>query len=437
MGSLLQRLGPNASRVVAAAALLLAVIVVLMIVSGSGGTYTMKAQFDDVRGLIPGGAVRAGAIPVGAVESVELEGTLPVVTMKIDKDFPLYRGAKADIQLFSNAGAVNRTVELTSGDSSKGRLPEGSLMKGPQTDQPVNFDDASETLNAPTRKDIKRFLIGLDTALKGRGKDFDRTLRHSSEAVNEAGNLLAQVNSDGAALKTLVRQGSRVTTALASSPADLGSAADRTASLLAVTARRQAELGRSVQLLGPSLARGREALAALAAATPRLRTLVKGLGPVADELGPFAKALPPTLRNADPFLGETRILVKKAPGYLKDLEPIIVAARGVTGGTGDRDIGKLVTEALPLANSLRAYIPETVGLFQNLGAAVSSYDANGHMVNLKGGLFQSPPSSLATEIGPDACTAGRLKAPYIRTPGALVCQPWTDYAASSLTPGRR
>jgi len=62
-------------------------------------------------------------------------------------------------------------------------------------------------------------LIGLDAALKGRGKDFDRTLRHSSQAFSETANLLAQVNSDGQALSTIVAKGSQVTSALASSQA--------------------------------------------------------------------------------------------------------------------------------------------------------------------------------------------------------------------------
>ena len=175
--------------------------------------------------------------------------------MKVEDDFHLHEGATADIQLFSNAGAVNRTVELTNGDSTKPRLKAGSTLALRHTDQPVNFDDAAETLDAPTRANIKRFLIGLDAALKGRGKDFDRTLRHSAEATDEVANLLAQVNSDGESLKTLVGQGAKVTSALAASPGDLAATADRTASLLSVTAGRQDEIRRSVDLLGPALTR--------------------------------------------------------------------------------------------------------------------------------------------------------------------------------------
>ncbi len=183
-----------------------------------------------------------------------------------------------------------------------------------------------------------------------------------------------------------------------------------------------------MRLLGPALQRGRLALDELAAATPRVRRLVAQLGPVADDLGPFARALPPALATAVPFLQATRRLVTDGPGYLRDFEPIIDSAHRVTD-----DLGKLIETVLPLGNALRAYIPETVGFFQNLGSTLGTYDANGHVLSIAAGLFQSPPaSSAAKELSPDDCGAGRLRKPYIRTPGALECEPWRDFENSSI-----
>ena len=51
------------------------------------------------------------------------------------------------------------------------------MLRGEDTDQPVNFDLAVQTLNPKTRDDIKAMLIGLDEAIKGRGADFDRDPR--------------------------------------------------------------------------------------------------------------------------------------------------------------------------------------------------------------------------------------------------------------------
>ena len=74
---------------------------------------------------------------------------------------------------------------------------------------------------------------------------------------------------------------------------------------------------------------------------------------MADELGPFANALPPALDAAGPFLTETRLLVKQAPANLRAFSPIIQSARRATP-----DLSALIEKVLPLGNALRAYIPD-------------------------------------------------------------------------------
>jgi phospholipid/cholesterol/gamma-HCH transport system substrate-binding protein len=419
------RLGPNATRVAIIAAIVLFALVALLLVSSSGGgTYELKAVFDDVRGLIPGGEVRAGAITVGRVTKVELnDQDEPEVTMRVSNDLPLHQGALANIRLGSNVGAVNRTVDLTQGDISKPELPRGTVLRGASTDQPVNFDNAIETLDPPTRADIKRFLIGLDAALKNRGPDFDRALANSSQALNETANLLAQVNQDGNALKTIVDQGNRVTAAIASSPRDLGGAVESTARLLATTGAREEELAESVRLLGPALANGRKTLDALASNTPELTELVDGLSPVAKQLQPFARELPKATRAGGPFLKQTRKLVHEGPNDLRRIEPIIDATEPIA-----TDFPPVIQAAIPLAKDLTAYIPETIGFFQNFGAATGDYDKVGHVINLAIGAAQTPPPAASSNtIQSDQCTPGKLVKPFTRLPGTNECEPWRNF----------
>lgn len=430
IGSLRSRLGLHATRVVVVSSLVVAFFVLLLVIGRSqSGGFELKAEFEDARGLISGGEVRAGAINVGKVTSVEFnDDVVPEVTMEVSDDFPMHEGATADIRLGSNVGAVNRTIELTQGDTSKPELEEGTVLPAEETEQPVNFDQAVDILNPPTRANIKRFLGGLDAALKGRGKDFDRTLQHSSEALNETAGLLAQVNRDGEALRTLVGEGERVISALASSPQDVGEAAERTALLLQTTGNRQAELAQSVQILGPALARGREVLDELAAATPNLITLVRGLDPAVDELGPLARILPAATDALGPFLAQTRALVEGGPRDLRRFAPIIDAAFPVAS-----KLTPTIEKASPLAQELRVYAPETIAFFQNFGAATGSYDRVGHMMNVAAGGAQTLPLSTAGNvIGPDDCTPGLLELPYIRFPGTLECQPWRNYEDSFI-----
>ena len=426
--SLRARLGPNATRVAVVTALVLFALLALVFISStSAGTYEVRAVFEDVRGLIPGGEVKAGAVTVGAVDTVELNAEdEPEVTMDVEEDFQLHEGAVANIRLGSNVGAVNRTVDLTQGDVSRPELPRGTVLRGASTDQPVNFDTAVETLDPPTRADIKRFLLGLEAALRGRGGDFDRTLKYSSTALNETAGLLAAVSEDGEALRTLVSEGDRVLSALASNPQALGEGAENMARLLATTANHEADLAESTEELAPALAAGRRTLDRLASATPELRRLVSGARPVVDELKPFAHELPDATKAAGPFLAETRTLVRGGPGDLRRIGPIIEEAAPIA-----TDFPPVIEKAIPLAKDLAAYVPETLGFFQNFGAAGSTFDKVGHILTLAVSPIQVPPASTTSrEIGPEECAPGMLEKPFIRLPGTNECEPWPNFAKS-------
>lgn len=430
LSALRSRIGPYGARVVAVSGLvLLAIVIVWVLSTSSRGSYELRAQFDDVRGLIPGGEVRAGAITVGHVTSVELSSEdVPEVTMQIEDDFDVHEGATADIRLGSNVGAVNRTVELTEGDTTRPELADGTLLATDRTDQPVNFDLAVQTLDPATRADVKEMLFGLEAAVAKRGLDIDRTLRTSSEAANETAALLGQVSRDGEALRTLVSESRRIVSAFASEPGVLSEAADRTSLLLETTGRRQADLARSVDDLGPALSETRVLLERLSGATPNLRELVSGLRPVVTELGPLARILPDASAAAGPFLSETRRLIEGGPDDLRAFDPVIDAATPVT-----KDLLVVAEKALPLGQEIRVYGPEIIGAFQNFGAANGTFDAVGHMMNAAVGDAQMLPMSTASdEIGPDECTPGLLERPYIRLPGTLQCEPWEDFEDSFI-----
>lgn len=431
-GSSAPRLGRSATRVAAISALGLIILLVILIAGASRESYTLRAVFDDVRGLIPGGDVTAGAIVVGTVANVELnDDGDPEVTMEINPGYRVHQGAFANIKLASNVGAVNRVVELSRGDPELAELDDGATLAGAATDNPVDFDLAASTLKPKVRANIKRILVGLDRSFRDRGPDFDRTLRHSALALGETSRLLRQVNEDGEALKTLIAEGSRVTGALAAEP-ELASSVDQLAAVLGTTGRRQAELKAAVGEIGPALAAGRDLLDHTREATPELSELVEGSRPLVEALGPFADVVRPASRAAGPFIAETRKLIEGAPDQLRRQRGLVQIAPPLL-----KSLDPMLARLNPIADYLRVWTPETVGFFQNVADAATGYDINGHMIRVASIGANTPPASVTAggQIEPDECGPGMLASPYHRAPGVNECQPWTNWESTAIGGG--
>jgi phospholipid/cholesterol/gamma-HCH transport system substrate-binding protein len=407
------------TRLVALVAIAIAVVGVLLVATRSSGTYEVTAVFDDVRGLIPGGEVRAGGIKVGSVEEIGFsDDRLPEVKMRIDSDYQLRQGAFANIRLASNVGVINRFVDLSQGEGPE--LGDGATLGPSRTDQPVDLDLAVSTLDPKTRREIASLIANLDRATKGRGDDLAATLHHSADSLGETANLLSAVTADGRALRTIVDQGRTVVGALASDPNDLAGTADRLASVLATAAARQSELRRSVDAIGPGLAAAHRTLDRFAASTGDLRELVAVARPAVAQLGPIADALRPVATAIRPLVDEARRLAAPLRSQLDALRPVIAAALPIT-----KRLPSVLGGLTPLLDQLRAHAPEVVNFFTLFGDATSDYDVNGNLIRTSTVLIQSnrhPNQIPATSNGP-----GSVERPFDRYPGAAEGEPWTRY----------
>jgi phospholipid/cholesterol/gamma-HCH transport system substrate-binding protein len=413
---------------VAGALLAAGAVVVLAVALRSDGTYEVSAVFDDVRGLIEGGEVKAGGVVVGSVAEIGFtEDGMPEATLRIDSDFPLRQGAFANIRLASNVGAINRFVDLTQGEGAE--LGDGATLGPSSTDQPVDLDLAVSTLDPETRADAAELLADVDAATRARGPDIARTLRHSSRALGETANLLGQVTADQLALERLVRDGATVSGALARDPDDLGATAERLAIALDVAAARQAELGRTARAIGPGLASARATLDRFAASTPNLRRLVDAARPAVAELAPTARLLRPAIAALRPLAAEARRLAAPLRSQLRALRPVIAAALPVT-----RRLPAVLGRLTPMLDHLRARAPDVVNFFTLFGDATSSYDANGNLIRTSTVLIQGNRHPNLIDAASDQ--PGSLVRPFDRAPGAAEGEPWTDYADSFIGGGR-
>lgn len=414
------------ARVVGIAALLVGLLSVALIVSRNGGSYRLEAVFDQTHGLVSGAEVKAAGQNVGKVTGIELGSDgYPHVRLEISDDYRMRRGGTADLRFFSVTGEANRYIALEQGSGPE--LPDGATIGLARSDQPVEIDQLIDTLDPATRRSFRSLISGLDASLLGRGPDIERTLEHSARALAETTEMLAQIDADGPALRTLVKRGREVVGALASDPDALGGAAQEMATLLQTTGRQQGALAAGVARLPAALRSARLGLDRVRTSLPTLEAFVAAARPAVAELVPTSRALRPVMRSAGPFLRETRRLTAQAPRDLPALTPLLETAPPILSR-----LAAVLEPVNPMLDEARARFPDFFAFISNWGDFSANYDANGHGGRI--GLVLAPAPT--NPIGPSDSTAGLLARPFLRTPGVLEGEPWRNYRDSFLTKGR-
>ena len=429
-GDALAELSPVVARVDRGdVAIVLAVLAVAIIVTKQRGTYEVTAIFDSSRGLVVGGDVTAGCQKVGVVKDVTLgeDDGLPHVTMRIDGDFHLHQGAFADVRLTSNVGALNRVVDLTAGRPGGPRLADGDVLGPSQTDQPVDLDIATSTLDPRTRRDAAALLAGLDEATRGRGNDIAAILQHSSSALNETANVLQQV---GYRRRRAALAGPRHAHDRRGARGRPGGARrDRRSHRRPSADRRRPrsrELRRSSHALGPALASGHRTLDNLAASVPDLRGLVSPLAPRwSRRWARWPTACRRRSSRCARRCARPRHLVQRAPRYARRLEPVAAASAPL--------VHLARTDRAPLqppprlAAGARTRGPRLLRARRRRDIRLRP---NGHLIRFIPRFIQVKANT--DPLGPSDTGPGYLDRPFFRTPGALENEAWDDYASTFI-----
>jgi phospholipid/cholesterol/gamma-HCH transport system substrate-binding protein len=419
--------GRRRARLSAVIALAAALVAVLLVVSRSTGSYEVNAVFDQVHGLVDGGKVQAGGVQVGEVTKIELGSDgLPHVRMRVDDDFRLRRGSVAEVRFFSVAGELNRYVALHQGRGPE--LSDGATLGLAASDQPVEIDQVLSTLDPSTRRNVRGLLSRLDTSLSGRGSDIAKTLQSSGPALQNTADLLADVSSDGAALRTAVSRTRVVVGELARDPGALTETADRMASLLGTTARRASDLRVGLRSLPGAIRQPRLALNRLDGAVADLRSLVSAASPGVAQLVPAARELSGALAAGRPALARAASFVKTAPADLRRISPLLGTAKPVL-----QTLAPVLSASNPILDYARVRLPDFFSFFSNWADFTANYDAAGHAARV-GLVFAPAPLNV---IGANDTKPGHMAAPFLKAPGVLEGEPWTDYDKSFVGGGVR
>jgi phospholipid/cholesterol/gamma-HCH transport system substrate-binding protein len=419
--------GTGSARIIRWVAGLLALLVIALIIIVPGsGTYVVTAEFDQVYGLIPGGLVDVGGVPVGSVRSIWL-GTdgYPRVRMSIDDSIQLSRSVRAVIATPSVAGEVNRVVELLPGSGAP--LTSGATILRSQTSEPQEFDQVLSILNPGTRSEVRSLLSRFDRATAGTGPAISRTLASSAGALNATAAVVGELTAGTSSLSSLIDQAGNVTAAIDRDPGGLGRLATQLSALLTTTADRQRALNTIIRRAPSDLAAGIAALHRVDRSVPNLRALVHESTPAIVALHAVAPDLRGFLTAARPALAQLQPIVAQGAGQLHAIEPLLPAALSLFAPAA-----QAFASLIPISNELRARFPDAFSFFVNWSEFFNDYDANGHGGRV-GLALTNPPTDL---IGPSDSQPGMLARPFLRDPGVLSGSPWTNYRKSFIGPGQ-
>lgn len=191
--------------------LLVAVVLVALLLAGAGlmvrdkffRPKTITAYFTTTTAIYPGDEVRVSGVKVGSIKSIQPQGTVAKMTLKVDRDVPIPADAKAVI-LASNLVAA-RYVQLAPAYRDSGPvMRDGGVIPVERTAVPVEWDEVKTQLmrlatdlgpqSGVSGTSVGRFIDSAANALEGNGDKLRQTLAQLSGVgrilANGSGNIV-------------------------------------------------------------------------------------------------------------------------------------------------------------------------------------------------------------------------------------------------------
>jgi virulence factor Mce-like protein len=232
--------------------LVVAVVLVAIVLAGAGllirntffGPKTITAYFHTTTAIYPGDEVRVSGVKVGTIKSIQPQGTVAKMTLKVDRDVPIPADAKAVI-VASNLVAA-RYLQLTPAYRTSGPvMRDGGVIPVERTAVPVEWDEVKTQLmrlatdlgpqSGVSGTSVGRFIDSAANALDGNGDKLRQTLAELSGVgrilANGSGNIVDIIKG----LQTFV-------TALRDSNTQIVQFNDRLATLTSVVNDSRSEL---------------------------------------------------------------------------------------------------------------------------------------------------------------------------------------------------
>jgi ABC-type transporter Mla subunit MlaD len=337
-----------------------------------GGTYRVRAIFDNASFVIAGEDVKVSGVNVGTIDSLDVDAKhRAVVVLKIDD--PAFRPFRADarcsIRLQSLIGEQYVQCEPTQprgGDRAPApelaKIEDGEpgagqyLLPVARTQTPVGVDLLNDIMRVPEQQRLPLIINELGAGLSGNGEALQAALRRASPALQQADELVAILARQNETLARLTDESDKVLGPLAERRKDLTGFVKHAGAAGAATARQGDALEQNLA---------------------KFPAFLRELGPAADRLGELADEISPAINNLDaqaPAVNEAMArlgpLAKQARPALKTLGKVADQGRATFPKIED-----VVSQFNELGIPLEP-------LAANLGSLSTSFDDTGGIESL-------------------------------------------------------
>ncbi|MGP0048302.1 MAG: MlaD family protein [Solirubrobacteraceae bacterium] len=376
---------------IAAATAALLVVIVVVGASGSsvlahytGGTYVVRAIFDDASFAAEGEDVRIAGANVGSITGLGVTADKrAAVTLSItDSRFaPFYANATCAIRPQSLIG--EEYVDCEPGSSSAPplrRIASGPgagsyLLPVAQTSSPIDVDIVQDISTMPVRQSLSVIIDELGTGLAARGSDLNAVIHRADPALGDTDQVLKILDSQDRALAQLAVDSDAVLAPLARERRQISDFIVAANTTSVASAARAADISRTFRLFPAFLAQLRPLLADLG-------SLAEQGTPLMGELGQSASALGRQFANLTPFAAKARTALVELGTAAQASQPSLVATQPLAqrlaqvGDAGQPTSAEL--DKLTASLNSTGGIEQLMSLLFNGTAAGNGFDSLGH-----------------------------------------------------------
>ncbi|HEX2161702.1 MAG TPA: MlaD family protein [Thermoleophilaceae bacterium] len=322
--------------------------------------YRFQVRFPEATQLAEQADVRISGVPVGKVIKIDTgpNNTTEATLEMRSRYAPVASNARAMLRQKSLLGETY--VDITTGDDSRGSIPDGGLLPRSAVAPTVELDEIFRTFDDDTQQAFQTWMQSQAASVNGRGTDINATFGNFPEFVEASDDILTELHAQSRAVSGTIRGTGEFFSAISERDGQLAHLITESNRLFQTTAARNRQFAAIWEELPDFSRQSRLTL-------PRLTEFANRADPVVQQLQPAATEFAGTFKQLDRLSPEFE-------GFFRGLGPLITKSR-----RGVPALESLMRDFPPLLADFEPFLRNFNPLLAHLGQnrrEISSFFGN-------------------------------------------------------------